>query len=312
MATLSISRRLLLSMAVVSPSMLEVLSQSPREFELFDLINADRARGYTCSDGTYFPPNPSLLQWDCRLYRSAKRWSQRMADENFCAHRYAGSDSCSRSAAEGYPRLRGCGEVISCGARTAQEANEMLKASTSHCLNMFEPKMKHLGVGYASNPGFEYGEVWTASFGDWHEAPDQSCIGGAPAPQPAPGCGDADTMNCFTYRDQGLCNTPNVRAYCRDTCRIDGCPGTQVTPTTRAPPLPAPGPGQCFDRDVNCAYYKGRGFCGNDHIRQYCSKTCCVCDCCDTDGGCAYYSNNGFCSYDNVRNNCKQTCGVCR
>merc|ERR1711972_113309 len=235
------------------------------------------------------------------------------------AHEKDGSTPCTRTNAEGFPTNRGCGENLAAGGRTAREALDQLKKSNSHCKNMFEPKYNKMGVGFASNSASEYKYYWTDAFGDWHQAPDQSCIGGSAAPSPRPGCADIDTFNCGTYKAQGYCvYSPNVQAQCRETCNIDGCgsgapaPARPAPTPAAAPPVPAPS--GCSDIDGACEYYKNHGYCSSsEHVRQQCMQTCGVCNsapCVDKDGACAHYKSQGYCSTDHIRQHCAKTCGV--
>jgi len=291
----------------------EVLSYdrpSSLEMEHFRLVKELRQRGFRCPDGTYFPPNNGPLEWDCRLWRAAKGWSIRQGTEGFVGHTHQGSEPCQRTEAQGYPRMRGCGENIAAGRGDPQGSIEQLQDSNSHCKNMMDPAYNMIGVGYFENPNAKFRHYWTDNLGDWHQGPDQSCIGGSPAPTPRPGCADIDTSNCGVYRAQGLCTvSPNVMAQCRETCNIDGC-GT---------PSPSPG-GSCEDSDPNCQLYGSSGYCSADHIKAACRRTCGQCGgapspaqpCVDTDGACAFYYRNGYCSTPNVARSCQQTCGFCR
>merc|ERR1712051_531299 len=97
------------------------------------------------------------------------------------------------------------------------------------------------GVGFASNSASTYKYYWTDSFGDWHQAPDESCIGGNPAPSPPPGCADIDTFNCPIYKAQGYCAySPNVQAQCKETCNIDGCGSSAPRGQLQLPRCPRP------------------------------------------------------------------------
>jgi hypothetical protein len=282
---------------------------SAKELEHFNLVKAERQRGWTCPDGTYFPPNNGEFEFDCRLWRAARLWSQRMGTENFVAHQRQGSTSCQRTEAQGFPRLRGCGENIAAGNGSPQGAIQQLKESNNHCKNMFEPKFNKLGVGYFRYASSMYQDYWTDSFGDWHYGPDQVCIGGSPAGTPAPGCADIDTMNCQTYKNQGLCDvSPNVQAQCKDTCGIGNCGNRQ------------PSPGNCEDTTGSCDYYRSAGYCQtSDNVKRECKRTCGLCGgapaspaCEDTTGSCDYYRNAGYCqTSDNVKRECKRTCGFC-
>jgi len=246
------------------------------EREIFNLVNQERAQGFRCPDGTYFYPNNRPLQWDCRLFRAARKWSVRMANENFIAHEKGGSTACQRTQAEGYPSQRGCGENIAGGSRTAQGAVEQWKKSNGHCKNMFEPKYTKSGVGFANNPSSTYRDYITNSFGDDSCSPDQSCEGGYPAPTPAPGCGDTD-INCQSYKDQGMCSlSPNVQAACKDTCRVGNCRPCSGSPAP-SPTPPAGGSGPCGDTDPHCGFYASGGYCSASHIKQACTQSCGLC-----------------------------------
>lgn len=232
------------------------------ERDIFTLVNQERARGFRCPDGTYFYPNSRPLQWDCRLFRAARKWSSRMASENFIAHRKGGSTSCQRTAAEGYPSQRGCGENIAGGSQTARGAVEQWKKSNGHCKSMYEPKFTKSGVGYANNPRSKYRDYITNSFGDDSCSPDESCQGGYAAPTPAPGCGDTD-INCQYYKDNNMCSvSPNVQRACKDTCSIGNCR------------LCGGGGGPSRDGDPNCGLYASKGYCRGDRIKQLCAKSC--------------------------------------
>merc|ERR1711920_83388 len=280
------------------------------EREVFNLVNQERARGFRCPDGTYFYPNTRPLQWDCRLFRAARKWSVRMASENFIAHRKGGSTSCQRTAAEGYPSQRGCGENIAGGSRTARGAVEQWKKSNGHCKSMFEPKFTKSGVGFANNPRSQYRDYITNSFGDDSCSPDESCQGGYPAPTPAPGCGDTD-INCEYYRDQGQCSvSPNVKSACKDTCRIGNCRPCSGSPAPGPTPPAGPAPGgACRDSDPNCRLYASKGYCSGDRIKGLCAQSC---GCCDRDPNCRLYAGKGYCSGDRIKQLCARSCGVCR
>jgi len=331
----------------------ELMRFAPTADELkhFDLVKAERQRGWTCPDGTYFPPNQGEFKWDCRLAQAARKWSARMASENFIAHRKGDSTSCTRTEAEGFPKDKGCGENIAGGDSSPQGAINQLKKSNNHCINMFEPKFNKLGVGFASNPSSQYRHYWTDSFGEFPRGPDESCIGGYPAPTPAPGCADQD-INCGYYKDQGMCTvSPNVKAQCRDTCGIDNCgygapspvPAPVSPPRRRtysAPPRRRASSGCADQPGQSCAHYKTKGYCSYDHIKEACAKTCGVCSsgatpsrrraapprrraapprrrrassgCTDQPGqACAHYKTVGYCSYDHIKEACAKTCGVC-
>merc|ERR1712127_334504 len=281
-------------------------------------VKAERAKGYRCPDGTYYAPNNGEFEWDCRLWRAAKGWSQRMGTENFAGHTHQGSDSCQRTNAQGFPTNRGCGENLALGLPTSLDAIRELKKSKEHCRNFFDPNYNKFGSGYFYTGNTQFKHYWTDSFGDWHQGPDQSCIGGSPAPAPAPGCADIDTYNCKHYKSQGLCGvSPNVQAQCKETCGIGGCGGAAPAPAPRPAPPPAQGGGACQDTTASCEYYRDQGYCSNNqNVQTHCKKTCGSCggggSCEDTVGSCDYYAGQGYCANNqNVRTGCKRTCGLC-
>merc|ERR1719367_1094996 len=178
---------------------------SNKEMEHFRLIKAVRAQGHRCPDGTYYPPYNGPLEWDCRLWRAARGWSNRMATEGFEGHRYGGSTACKRTEAAGYPKGKGCGENLALGDGNPATAIQQLNDSNDHCKNMMDPAYNMVGVGLIHKSGSRFRYYWTDSFGAYHRRPDQSCIGGSPAPQLPPGCADIDLHNCGLYKKQGQC-----------------------------------------------------------------------------------------------------------
>jgi len=282
------------------------------EWRHYEMVKNLRARGFRCPDGTYFAPYNGPLEWDCRLARAAEGWSRRMATEGFEGHRYGGSTPCQRTEAQGYPRQRGCGENLALGRGEPDVALRQLQESNEHCKNMMNPDYNMIGVGYVYNANSKFRHYWTDSFGSWHQRPDQSCIGGSPAPSPPPGCADQDTLHCQTYKRQGYCQTSeNVKRMCKDTCAIGNC-GQTAQPS----PSPAPSSGACQDTVGSCDYYRSQGYCTiSDNVKNGCKKTCGFCSstpCTDNDGACAYYQANGYCSSDHIRKYCRKSCGQCR
>jgi len=281
------------------------------EWQHFEMVKSLRARGFTCPDGTRFAPNNGRLEWDCRLARAAEGWSRRMATEGFEGHRYGGSAPCQRTEAQGFPRQRGCGENLALGRGDPGEALVQLQKSNEHCKNMMNPDYNMIGVGHVYNVNSKYRDYWTDSFGSWHQRPDQSCIGGSPAPSPPPGCADQDTLHCQTYKSQGYCQiSDNVKRMCRDTCGIGNC-GQVSQPS----PSPSPVSGVCQDTEGSCDYYRSQGYCASsENVKRGCRKTCGLCSsasCSDIDGACAYYRANGYCGSENIKRNCRKSCGQC-
>jgi hypothetical protein len=299
-------------------------SPSAKELEHFRNVKAERARGFRCPDGTYYPPNNGEFEWDCRLWRAGRGWSTRQGTEGFEGHTHQGSTSCQRTLDQGFPRLVGCGENLALGQATSLEAIAQLKKSKEQCKNFFDPQYNKLGVGFFESRSAKFRYYWTDSFGAWHQPPDQSCIGGSPAPTPLPGCADIDTLNCKTYKNQGYCTvSPNVMSHCKDTCGIGGC--GYPAPGSAPAPAPQPSSGGCQDTTGSCDHYRSLGYCANnDNVKTLCKRTCGLCSgaspapapptgsCQDTTGSCDHYRSLGYCANnDNVKTHCKRTCGLC-
>jgi len=251
---------------------------SSKEMEHFRLINQLRANGFRCPDGSYFSPNHAPLKFDCRLWRAARGWSNRMATERFEGHRHKGSTACQRTADAGYPRNKGCGENLALGDGNPATAIRQLQESNEHCKNMGDPAYNMVGVGLIHNSGSKFRYYWTDSFGAYHRSPDQSCIGGSAAPRVPATCYDKDRHNCGLYKKQGQCaSNPNVKSHCRDTCCIGEC----ACGGGGHHPAPAPhAGGGCKDTPgVQCSGYRSDPhYCRHDaSVRHHCKKTCGLC-----------------------------------
>lgn len=194
-------------------------SPSNKDMEHFRLVNQARAQGGYCG-GTYFYPISTPLQFDCRLWRAAQKWSRRMANEGFEGHTRGGSEPCGRTAAEGYPRGKGCGENLALGDASPSVAIQQFKDSVEHCRNMHDKSWNMIGTALVSKPGSRFRHYWTDAFGKYHRAPDQSCIGGQGAQSVSAACQDTDP-NCAFYSRQGYCRTSqSVKDSCKDTCNL--------------------------------------------------------------------------------------------
>lgn len=239
------------------------------EEETLQRLSAARAQGYTCPDGTYFPPNKEALVWDCRLFHSAHNYAFEMGKGNFLSHVHNGLNACNRTEAQGYPALLGCGENIAAGQATPAEAIKAWQASNGHCLNMYRRTFIHAGVGKAIVSGSTYKYYWVADFGSSHRGANQDCIGGTNAPTPPPGCADILTTGCDGYKRQGYCAySPNVQQQCKETCGLDGCGDGSGG---RSGSL-------CGDTDPNCGYYYSKGYCSNvANVQKACRKSCSLC-----------------------------------
>merc|ERR1712154_368167 len=108
------------------------------------------------------------------------------------------------------------GENLALGDGNPATAIEQLKDSNDHCKNMMDPTYNMIGVGLVHNPGSKFRYYWTDSFGAYHRRPDQSCIGGSPAPRLPAGCADVQGHPCTDYKKKGYCsNNACAALLCR-------------------------------------------------------------------------------------------------
>lgn len=157
-----------------------------RELALLDLINAKRAEGFTCPDGTVFPANGEPLVFDCRMWRAARFHSQDMANTPYFSHK---SQGCQCNGEQAPCRCEEAG--VSCGAESivagsgdpADTLDQMLTSELQLylCTNIGKADYTMAAVGYAvgddpdadidpptspaNDQGDYKGHYWTILFG---------------------------------------------------------------------------------------------------------------------------------------------------
>lgn len=146
-----------------------------KELDHFQLLNELRAQGFSCSDGTYFPPNNVPLIWHCPLFEASQWHSQDMADENYFSHTGQTPTTTPWQRAE----ARGTsanGENIAAGKEGAAAVLEQWKNSLGHCKNMGKASFKSFAVGYAYINA-NYRHYWTQMFSNAASGFDsESCV----------------------------------------------------------------------------------------------------------------------------------------
>lgn len=152
------------------------------ELEVLALVNYARSYGGTCTSSSgesqSFPPSQSLA-FNGALTCAARGHSTDMADRGFFDHTNpSGQDVCDRVVAEGYLWSM-IGENLAIGQDSPCEAVKGWLESYPHCLNVYEPDFRELGVGFVSRPepypgdSRILGRYWTQNFGT--EGPANSC-----------------------------------------------------------------------------------------------------------------------------------------
>merc|ERR1712025_554721 len=83
---MAFNKKLLIALAFLGPYVVAQTKVHPSEWENFHFANQLRANGFTCSDGTYFKPNPQPLVFDCALWRASYLHSKDMKDRGYFGH----------------------------------------------------------------------------------------------------------------------------------------------------------------------------------------------------------------------------------
>ncbi|CAJ1366556.1 unnamed protein product [Effrenium voratum] len=130
-----------------------------KAWEHFALVNQLRAEGYTCPNGASYAPNPTPLNFDCRLWRASRLHSEDMASQNYFSHTSLdGRSPWDRAEEQG---ISANGENIAAGRSSASGALEQWKNSDGHCKNMMSSKHHVFAVGYAYDSSARYKHYWT-------------------------------------------------------------------------------------------------------------------------------------------------------
>ncbi len=129
------------------------------------LVNETRLRG-----------GLAALRRDARLESAAQAHTDDMVARHFLAHNNPeGTDPGRRMTAAGYP-LEQAGENIAQGALTPAVTVDLWMTSPAHCVNVFEPAFRDVGVGVstgAADPAADPG-TWTQDFGRLQGVPAPS------------------------------------------------------------------------------------------------------------------------------------------
>lgn len=166
---------------------------SDMEYEHFKLVNELRAEGYTCYSGVTYAPNPTAMQFDCRLWRAARLHSIDMVENGYFSHTSLdGREFTDRAEAQG---IKAAGENLCYQyGMTAQKVLECWRDSRSgHCDGMMNPDRVLFGAGFYDSPLNNWskatqlyaGETWVSSIDDTSCFSDVKA-GLTPSPTPGP------------------------------------------------------------------------------------------------------------------------------
>ena len=135
------------------------------EAGVLTLINKVRSHAQTCG-GTRYPAVKGLKR-NSALDRAARKFAQRMADEEFFDHVSPDGDGpTDRARAEGY--RGGVGENIAAGYSTPAAVMDEWLARPGHCANLMHADYKVVGIGFAvPKPGLTppFSSYWVQDFG---------------------------------------------------------------------------------------------------------------------------------------------------
>jgi len=133
----------------------------PRNYEEFKVemvqrVNELRAEGCNCG-GKYMAPAGSV-SWNDRIGIAAARHAIEMQEYGYFSHRGRdGSGIGARVSATGY-QWSYVSENIARGYKSIDDVLQGWLASPSHCRNLMNPRLKHMGVA-------KKGEYWVQDFG---------------------------------------------------------------------------------------------------------------------------------------------------
>ena len=127
-------------------------NKSSYEKEVLELVNVERS-------------NKGLqpLQWDNQLAEVARAKSKDMRDKNYFAHQSPTYGSLGEMLKSFNVSYNSAAENIAAGQKTPDAVVKAWMNSEGHRKNILDPKLTHLGVGYADGGG-EYFVYWTQTF----------------------------------------------------------------------------------------------------------------------------------------------------
>lgn len=148
-------------------------SPTPIVWRHIDALNALRAEGFTCPEGSHVPPNPVLLKFDCNLWRAGQSRLQELDSSN--ASHVAPAGVVQSSSAE---------------AGVAEDVLASFRRSGRHCRDMMDPHARLVGVAHSAAGGRRQDKHYWVQLFSTEEAPqDTSCFEElrlAPTPSAAP------------------------------------------------------------------------------------------------------------------------------
>lgn len=233
------------SQVVASEDYLAEEYASDMELEMLDLLNAIRAEGVSCTDGSTYAPNATPLVFDCRLWRAARVHADWMAETRYSSHTWA--DGTTYRDRAGWYGVSASGENLTGGgggSRTAQGALDAWLGSSGHCRNMMKASNKMIGAAMRATGKADFADDyirWVQVFAQASQLDelDQSCI-------PTDRASNAVVMTVPTA-------SPTPSPTSGTTPRCAGSPAQRckmLCPTKRCDP------GQCWMRVGTCCTRK--------------------------------------------------------
>lgn len=130
-----------------------LFTQKDYMVELLRLTNAEREKVGS-------PP----LKMNSKLARAAQRHAEDMAQNNFFSHTgFNGSNLSDRLEDVSYSWKR-IAENISAGQSSPKNTMQRWMNSSVHRRNILNPRLKEIGLGYASNSRSVYNHYWVQVF----------------------------------------------------------------------------------------------------------------------------------------------------
>jgi len=131
-------------------------------WEHYVLVKEARRQGFTCPDGTIYPPNPVELKFDCGLALEAEKHCKDMIANNYVDTVSPVDQSTPSSRANGSD-VEVLAENVAAMTRDARQTLDLFLDSEFHCPLVMNATWTAMGVGYAA--GGTYHFYWTQAFG---------------------------------------------------------------------------------------------------------------------------------------------------
>lgn len=138
------------------------------EWAVLERTNMYRAMGYNCdTEGEFGPAGP--LEMDAVIQIAARGHSVDMGQRNYFDHVAPdGVTFDQRMTNAGFMGPAPWGENIAAGQRSAETVVDGWMESDGHCANIMNPSYNVIGIGYAEEPGSDFGTYWTQNFAAGH------------------------------------------------------------------------------------------------------------------------------------------------